>query len=270
MPVGVLHPGNLPRFSARLIEPAPDPHDVVARYWHVQWRLAATESIDQAVVDPPAVTLTIEAGDVPHGLVITGPHRIAWRRTIAGTGDVFGIRLRPGGLTALGTLDPASLVDRTVALTAQLDPALHALLRRVSVERSVDARVRAADALIGAHLRARPLTSPQLLANGAVEELRVHALRRTGEPLAERLGVSERTVQRALAATLGIGAKQAASRIRMQQAADAVALRGDTELAAIAAELGFTDQAHLTSEFRAVTGMTPGSYRRTLRRIAAG
>ncbi len=270
MPVGVLHPGNLPRFSARLVDPAPAARGIAAQYWHVQWSLPASESIDQAVIDPPAVTLTIEAGDVPHDLVVTGPHRIAWRRTIAGSGDVFGIRLRPGGLTALASLDPASLVDRTVALTAELDPALHGLLRRVSIERSVDARVHAADALIGEHLRARPLTATQLLANRAVEELSGHGLRRIGEPLAERLGVSERTVQRALSATLGVGAKQAARRIRLQQAADAVALRDDTELAAIAAELGFADQAHLTSEFRAVTGMTPGSYRRTLRRIALG
>jgi AraC-like DNA-binding protein len=28
----------------------------------------------------------------------------------------------------------------------------------------------------------------------------------------------------------------------------------------VASDLGYTDQAHLTNEFRAMTGMTPGSY----------
>ena len=40
-------------------------------------------------------------------------------------------------------------------------------------------------------------------------------------------------------------------------------------LAAIAAECGFTDQAHLARSFRAVTGQTPSSYRREFRALGA-
>jgi AraC-like DNA-binding protein len=37
---------------------------------------------------------------------------------------------------------------------------------------------------------------------------------------------------------------------------------GTTRLAAMAADLGYTDQAHFTPDFRTVTGMSPGEYLR--------
>ena len=47
-------------------------------------------------------------------------------------------------------------------------------------------------------------------------------------------------------------------------------MHGDDDLAEIAVELGYADQAHLTSDFRAATGTTPGAYRRQLQRLASG
>src|SRR6188474_3535905 len=69
---GVLHPDNLTRYDARWIDPDPAVRDVVDQYWHVRWRLDPGETIAQTIVDLPAVTLTIEAGDVPSALVVTG------------------------------------------------------------------------------------------------------------------------------------------------------------------------------------------------------
>ena len=83
---GVLHPENLTRYAARWIDPDPAVRDVVDPYWHVRWRLDEGEVVDQTIVDLPAVTLTVEAGDVPADLVVTGLHRRAWQRRIAGLG----------------------------------------------------------------------------------------------------------------------------------------------------------------------------------------
>ena len=266
---GVLHPDNLTRYDARWIDPDPAVRDVVDQYWHVRWRLDPDESIAQTIVDLPAVTLTIEAGDVPSALVVTGLHHGAWRRRISGSGDVFAIRLRPAGLGVLGSLRPQDVADAEVPLTAGLDDRLYALMTRLADERSAEARARAADVLIADRLRDHPPPAAHLLANQALDELRARAYRRTGTPLSAHLGVSERSVQRALAATLGIGPKQAARRIRLQEAARAVAVHGD-DLAEIAVELGYADQAHLTSDFREATSTTPGAYRRQLQRLATG
>ncbi|MDQ0372305.1 AraC family transcriptional regulator [Cellulomonas humilata] len=265
---GVLHPENLTRYAARWIDPDPAVRDVVDTYWHVRWHLDEGEVVDQTIVDLPAVTLTVEAGDVPADLVVTGLHRRAWQRRIAGSGDVFAVRLRPAGLAVLSALRPQDLADATTPLTGGIDDGLRALLARIAAAGTPDDRARVADALVAERLRAHPPSPAHLLANEVLDELRSRAYRRTGTPLAEHFAVSERSIQRALSATLGIGPKQAARRIRLQEAARAIAVHGDDDLAEIAVELGYADQAHLTSDFRAATGTTPGAYRRQLRQLA--
>lgn len=49
----------------------------------------------------------------------------------------------------------------------------------------------------------------------------------------------------------------------------AVATRPTEELAVIAADLGYTDQPHLTRDFRTATGITPDAYRRTISSLSA-
>lgn len=56
-------------------------------------------------------------------------------------------------------------------------------------------------------------------------------------------------------------------RIRLQEIARALASGDTTDLAALATELGYTDQAHLTADFRTTAGMTPGAYARELRHL---
>ena len=109
----MLHPRNVERFAATWLDPHPSVADVVDRYWHVAWNLPTGERIDQRIIDHPAVTLTIESGDVPAPLVVTGVQRGAWRRRITGSGSVFAIRLRPAGLEVVSDLAVRDLADAT-------------------------------------------------------------------------------------------------------------------------------------------------------------
>ncbi|WGW13956.1 helix-turn-helix domain-containing protein [Saxibacter everestensis] len=268
-PTGVLHPANLSRYDARWIDPDPRVADVVDQYWAVRWSLDDGEMIDQAIIDLPAINLTIEAGDVPAGLLVTGLHERAWFRRITGTGDVFAIRLRPAGLAVLSSLRPEDLVNQTIPITAELDAGLHELMTRAAGERTAESRSRAVNDAIADRMRQNPPQASHLLANRVLDELRARAYNRTSTPLAERFGISERTIQRALSQTLGIGPKQVARRIRLQEAAQAIAIQDDDRLTELAVQLGYSDQAHLTSDFRATTGTTPGAYRRILRQLTA-
>jgi AraC-like DNA-binding protein len=51
-------------------------------------------------------------------------------------------------------------------------------------------------------------------------------------------------------------------RRRLHEAAGLLAAGEMPDLATVAARLGYADQAHLTRDFRTVTGMTPGEYAR--------
>src|SRR5690606_30703536 len=50
--------------------------------------------------------------------------------------------------------------------------------------------------------------------------------------------------------------------LRFRAALGLIGSAGAPSLAAIAAEAGYSDQAHFTREFRACAGVTPGEYRR--------
>ncbi len=80
------------------------------------------------------------------------------------------------------------------------------------------------------------------------------------EQLAELAGVSLRTLQRQFTAYLGIGPKWVVQRFRLLDAAAAAHAGPDIDWAALAAELGFSDQAHLTRAFTSVVGTPPATY----------
>lgn len=263
---GVLHPARLGRFAAHWFEPAAEVTAVADRYWHVRWDLG-DEGVDQAVIDLPVVTVTIESGDVPAPFVATGLQSRAWSRRIAGEGDVFAIRLRPAGLRVVSDLTPQQLLDAAVPVTPQLDPRLHGALTEVARETTPAGRARASDAMLARLMAERPLGPDQVLANAVVELLVAGPRGRATAALADELGVGERTMQRALAATLGRGPKWVARRVRLQEVARALAVEDD-DLSGLALELGYTDQAHLTSDFRVTSGLTPAAYRRSLRTMA--
>lgn len=267
---GVLHPANLARYEASWITPASSVSAVVDQYWHVSWALHDGERVDQRIIDLPAVTVTIEEGEVPAPLVVTGVQDGAWRREIRGRGHVFAIRLRPAGLAVLSELQPGQLRNAVVPLTERLDPRLHDLAREVAARPTPAARAAVADDAIRARLGERPPTATGLLANDVLDELRRRLLSRTSLPLSEAFHVHERTIQRALQLTLGHGPKWVSRRVRLQEVALALATRADDDLARIAADLGYTDQSHLTGDFRAVAGVTPSRYRRDLAQLRDG
>lgn len=257
---GVLAPANLARFAATWHAPDPRLAEVVEAYWHVSWSLG-DDVIDQRVVEAPAVTLSIERGDVPSALVRTTPGPRAWRRRIRGSGDVLGIRLRPAGLAVVSDVPIGA--PGTAPVDAADDARLHAILATIAAAGSLVERIRAADAALLAAAAERPPTREGLVANAVVAAMSKAVRARSAGVLAGR---SDRTVQRALATTVGMGPKAVARRIRLQEAARMLAAP-DASPASVAAALGYADQAHLTNDLRAVAGVTPAAYVRSLRAL---
>ena len=260
---GVLHPRNLRRYAARWIAPDPAVGAVVDHYWAVEWDLGE-DRVPQRIVAAPAVTLTLERGSVPAPFVLTGVYGTAWERTIEGRGRVFGMRLRPAGLAVLSDLPVDAAADATLAVTAGLDPRLHAFMASLPSEAAPDEQAAAADEAVRSVLADRPVDAVGLLANAAVAQLIEHGPL-PGPELASRLGASERTVQRALRSTLGHGPSWVGRWLRLQDVVRRLSSPG-ADAAAVAAELGYADQPHLVRDFSRAVGMTPGAYLRSLLR----
>ena len=78
--------------------------------------------------------------------------------------------------------------------------------------------------------------------------------------IANRLEISERTLRRRFHDHLGCSPKAYARQLRLTAAALAAEQETRPQWAAIAAEAGFHDQAHLINEFQALAGVAPQAF----------
>ncbi|MFD6062039.1 helix-turn-helix domain-containing protein [Rhodococcus wratislaviensis] len=82
-------------------------------------------------------------------------------------------------------------------------------------------------------------------------------------PLAERFGLSPFALSRAFSAVMGVSLTRYRNRVRVGRALERIE-NGDRDLAGLAADLGFSDQAHMTRTIRAHLGETPTALRTLL------
>ena len=87
---------------------------------------------------------------------------------------------------------------------------------------------------------------------------------RAGVPVSEvavRLGLSSRTLERRFSSQVGLGPKQFARVHRLQRVLRAVRRSSKPEWCALAAEHGYTDQAHMIHDFQDLAGIRPSEYK---------
>ncbi|MFC4140497.1 MULTISPECIES: helix-turn-helix domain-containing protein [unclassified Microbacterium] len=247
---GVLYPARLPEFH-RLPAP-PEISDLAVWFWIPEWDVQPGRTSRQEVVAYPALNLVIEQG----GVSLVGATTRATHRDLTGRGWAVGALLRPAAVAAL-TESPASVIDQEVALT---EPELHDAVAAAMT--SGDGHRERAVALFARWLLARvgEPTDAARQANGAADLLMTTEVR-SPEEVAARLSVSVRTLQRLMHRHVGLPPAAMIRCRRLQEAAERVRTDPSADLATIAAEFGYSDHAHLTTDFRTVLGFTPSAYR---------
>jgi AraC-like DNA-binding protein len=251
---GILYPARLPSFD-RL--PAPEPvADLVRWFWIPEWQLAPGRSSRQHLIAYPASNLVVESDTVG----LAGPTTRASHRDLTGTGWAVGALLRPAAVP-LFAHDPAALRDAYQPVDL---PALHRAVS-AAMNRSADRPERhrlAVEAFTDWLTGTFPAPTPEaLLANSMAELIDSDPDLRRVEDVAARLGVSVRTLQRLARRYVGLPPLAMIRRRRLQEAAERVRTGQDTNLSAVAADLGYADHAHLANEFRSVLGFTLSAYR---------
>ncbi|EAR60176.1 transcriptional regulator, AraC family protein [Oceanospirillum sp. MED92] len=78
--------------------------------------------------------------------------------------------------------------------------------------------------------------------------------------LSEETKLSQRQIERLFNTWLGMTPKHYQRIQRVRQVIQTVRERGDIDLAELAVEFGFSDQAHMTREFKSIAATTPGKF----------
>ncbi|WP_109529877.1 MULTISPECIES: helix-turn-helix domain-containing protein [Nocardia] len=255
---GILHPVEQARHRTLARLPAgPSVDRFVEWYWSVRWDLRGRPPYFAEVLSYPCVNITFERTETRTGGFVNGVGTTKYIRELGGLGETFGIRFRAGGFGAYTGLDVGAFRDSVVELT-EVIPEAAGLTDRV-LEASSDAERRAiVEEFFGARSCPDDPTYGLVLRIVAAMERDLELTR--VDQVTDRFGIPVRTLQRMFRRYVGAGPKWVLRRYRLQDGADLLA-RGRTEdLAALAAELGYFDQAHFSREFTAAVGMPPLEY----------
>ncbi|MFJ4407924.1 DUF6597 domain-containing transcriptional factor [Streptomyces sp. NPDC088910] len=270
---GVLRPEAAGgRVEVRRQQPRPALAALVDFYWNPRWDLRGRPDHEQKVLAHPNVHLVFEA---PEPLVY-GVQRGVFSRVLHGRDQVFGVKFRPGAFRPFIDGPVAELADRAVPAAGLLGGpagAVEALSREILALDDLAAMTALAEEYLLELLpdtRQDPVVAEvadlvERIERGvppADERGRITAgpqFFRVDE-LARELDLPVRRLQRLFAEYVGASPKWVLRRARLHEAAARADGGADIDWAALAADLGYADQAHLTRDFTAAVGAPPSRY----------
>ncbi|MEU7015391.1 helix-turn-helix domain-containing protein [Streptomyces sp. NPDC046385] len=269
---GIVDPAELlTRVRFRRHSPAPALRPYLEHYWLIDWEL--TEPYASHVVPHPSVNVVFERAEDIRGADGTGDSAVLsgiglglFTKKLTGTGRVCGVQFRPGGFRPFAAAWPVShWTGRITPLTEAFPTAGPAEAPGILSPAEDTARVAALDAFLLARGPDPDPAADQAMA--LVDLVRTDRAMRRVSVLAHEAGLSPRSLQRLFATYVGVGPKWVILRYRIHEAlehARAAPPAGTPDWSRLAAELGYSDQAHLVRDFTATVGVPPTAYARAL------
>ncbi|MGG7573029.1 AraC family transcriptional regulator [Streptomyces sirii] len=271
----VAAPELLARVRFRRRSPALPLRPYVEHYWLIDWDLP--EPYTSQVVPHPCVNVVFQRhADRPAFGEVAGVGLELFSQTLVGRGRVCGVQFRPGGFRPFAPERPVTdwtgrrLPPATVFAGppgpdphAEVADAVADAARTVVQPADEDARVAALDAFLTPLLRADPRVLAQAgLAMRLADRIRTDRTIRRVADFARAEGMSVRALQRLFAGYVGVSPKWVLLRYRIHEALERAAADAEVDWAALAAELGYSDQAHLVRDVTATVGVPPTAYPR--------
>ncbi|MFD8250046.1 DUF6597 domain-containing transcriptional factor [Nocardia sp. NPDC059691] len=262
---GILHPDEQAKHRSLVrLPPGPAVDRYIEWYWAVSWDLRGRPPYRAEVLSYPSVNVTFERSETRTGGFVNGVTTTKFIRELSGLGETFGIRFRAGGFGAFTGLDVGSFRDRAVPL-ADVLPDAASLTERVLDAPTVERRRHIVEEYLADHPAVEDPTYRSVLR--IIDAMATDQELTRVDQIAERFDVPARTLQRMFRRYVGAGPKWVLRRYRLQDGADLLAKGRTEDLAALAAELGYFDQAHFSREFTAEVGMAPLEYAKNSLRL---
>jgi AraC-like DNA-binding protein len=214
----------------------------------------------------PPITVTpdgtIDLQWIDGSLRVAGPDKEPHTEIVAAGATVIGFRFRPAVAASWLRIPASDLVDKRVALEDLWGSRANRLADRIG-------QLHGYGSIIAALETALAESAPRRQPDAAMRA--AHAFIAAGPPpgaplvpwLARSLGISERTLRRRFDESFGYGPKTL-DRIMRYQRFVRLSQTSRLPTAVVAAEVGYSDQAHLVRESRRLSGLTPKG-----RRLAA-
>jgi AraC-like DNA-binding protein len=247
----ILRPEEWKSALYREFPPAPDLRAFVACTWVRLVRLNPSASCDLILPDGCADIIVCD----DHPPTVAAPDAITRRVQLRDGMTLTGIRLRPGawhavfGCPAFQFVNGGPLLSDIVPGARQLHQAVLQAGNLADRLAALEAWVR--DALVRATSDDHTIIAACRGLSGPVVAI---------SAVADSLDWNVRTMHRRFLAACGYGPKHFQKIMRIQAVLRAAQAIPSAGLAELAISAGFADQAHMTRDFRAITGLTPADY----------
>jgi AraC-like DNA-binding protein len=247
--------------TTRII-PSEEYRDVISHVWVLRWSVPSDHQVTVRTIGGLGCSF-VWSGEIPR---LFGVQRGIFSYRLKGAGGITGCKLTPAGVRMFARTTASEFTDRAVDLTtivAAENPYLDNLhtLSNDMILPTLEAWVSEARL---------PIDSRIVQANVAAQTIGQQQGLLSVSGLADQMKVSVRTLQKLFKDYVGVPAKWAIERTRIIEVVGALEYQETCDLATIATDLGYYDQAHMTNAFRRSTGITPREFRRRRFEIETG
>lgn len=235
-------------------------HGLVSRFWIPVWSVPPGQEAPQHVLQYPVCLVVVTPEYSRFYGVVSGLSTT----TLVGDGWATGVMLAPAGGFLVSGVDVSTFTDRFVPLEEVVGEAGRSAAERIRAAMardpsSEDSHRASMGILTGLLEPFTPVDVEGDLVNRVVAFVESHPDVLRVEQVRAEFALSERALQRLVRRRIGLTPKWLIQRRRLQEAAERLR-EHTTSLAAVAADLGYADQAHFSRDFSRVTGTTPGAF----------
>jgi AraC-like DNA-binding protein len=238
-------------FSLSRPEVSADLTQLLEGMYVIRWDLRGQPPYVQETLPYPCVNLVIEQ----QASAIYGVVTSRFSRTLSHRGVALGIKFAPGAFRAVLGRSVTTITDRQLAIDDVLEPTGEHWERQL-LGLEDEPMARAAERLLRDQVPA--LDDQARQARQLVQLVIDQPVLTKVDQLVERAAISKRSLQRLFQEYVGVSPKWVIRRFRLQEAAQQLSTA--TDLARLAHELGYFDQAHFARDFKAVIGSSPSTY----------
>lgn len=254
----------------REIAPSPEISHLVLSFWEFTVKSEICEPIIHEVFPDGCISILYYRnlnGSV-NTLLIHGITLEIFKTEVY-AGDCFwGMRLSPAACAQILRINPAKVQSESVNdsekyihLTTELSEGLNRCGNFSEAVKTFEAQIKT--------LQIAPESIDEKIAR-AVQIVQENSGEVKIHEIAKIVGLSTRQFGRRFAKSAGLTPKQFARARRIRAAAVSLVKEHEMNWANRAAATGFADQAHLSHEFSTLTGRTPNSFARKVRKIECG
>jgi AraC-like DNA-binding protein len=218
----------------------------------MRWTLVAPYR--QTVIPYPCVNLAVERGRSG----IFGVASKSFSRLLEGRGLVFGVQFLPGTFRSFLGKPVAGLTDRSIPIAdvfgtsnREWEEAILSLDDDAAMVAQAETRLRARMPELDADA-----TAVLRIVNAVADNRDITKV----DDVVRLAGTSKRTLERLFREYVGVGPKWVIQRYRLHDAAEHAATNETHDWAALAARLGYADQAHFIRDFKRFVGQSPTRY----------